>query len=1623
MLAVALLSSVFVAVTPQPPQATQHEARLFVDRGPAGFELRITNGRDISVVLDATTLVLAGADGIAKRHRLPFERAQCVDGTWVFESKRDHEHAIRIAATQSAAGVRISLVDRLEVATSVQELSLEWQDRSKSALRWRLPYWTEEQEDIAPDVTWALPAAVGHAEASFVSIEPVVDDVTRVLPMFFATAKQSSQGGRPERQACVLGLRNFSTRAGTLFSRSANRTTTRVDELRFDHVVRFGRAGDIDGAVAKTARTLWEARPAHGRPFSVRRSIDDTIDAARRSLRSIEPPKPLAAPRTPRPRLACFASEGARRGGEVVPMQHGRRSRPLDAALAVFENAQRRGDVEAQALARGVCLLFLAAPERGGLFRTRATVNLTSGQIAWDFDERGCYSSQDCALAALALLEWADADVELRAACLQRAQRLGDFFARNRQGDGSIPARFDPELDGYRDELWSGSGETATCGRFLLELWERIPEPRYLEGAQAALTALIAARLGKSTSDRETLRFARSDAALPPRSTSSIVEAARLAFELAERSKNEAARRAGQKWLDEVLPLQQHWNPSFFDARLDGGVMRANFDSIWSDVLCVDAAHAFWLGWQVSFDPQLLQRSAAALRAPFAHAASGWGQHGQDVALSNPTTVTDRAAAARAAAVFLETSGDVIVDTVALQASAFGDCMIEGLEARGGSKLAFVLEQEAEAGRGPLRVRFARATSHYSISCNGGDVGSFAPQELDIGLSLEPRPRAHVDFRPQPAHARERDLTIQARIHGVPRDVILDVHAEVVTDEARTRFAMPIQAFDRATMTDLVTTTLPASFFSRAAEIEVRVVAAGRGIDIASPTRKLRIGESSVADCGDDDERWLVDAGASKTGPFPDGNGRGRFLDARTAPTLTYALPVDPRALTIALALRVSGSGRVEATDGSTLCTLQRRDDATWSDHRFAVIDRALFEDGRLSLRFVAEGEGLGIDWIEFRTYGRGSPASSIGQRVTPSAPKTRLVVQVLPTAIDEAFRVDREALRLAIFGSGSKRSRFHGGAPNSARSLADYLAAMSQHGFDLVGDVEAVRACPKPARAESLDAWTSAVFEAHRESVTANASPPEIWLVPHSEWRAPLRAEGDRPFVASTHEGRPVLFLPTTKDAARPLSLAKVALAIIDTIAHRDSSTFASRFGSTVLAGAKDADALPPAPLGPTLHALGWRPAVRANATNHVSIRLPPLTRDGFLLLLPIPGYDDETLYLEQRERFFADATSDDEAPGALLGSWSIPRGRVQLRAAEENVSSMPTLLPLQVDSWSIGAAVGSKLEPVRDMKVVTARGEECWSIERVRVQSDGVATFDLGFSGKSLLGSDDMLVLGSAVGRTAWVPLAVGGARGSSGVVTRVGAGAVGRLRLEFPERKESRIRLAWDRVTPRSGSRLLGRFRTTDSVMRVFVEDERKESLVAELRSRSGASFEPFAVTVPGSATAKARLIIEFEARVAGTSMAEFDGDVQLLPLSPAAVECMDLAADALDRRAVHASDGRAHAPTLKLGERDGDRIELPLRVPMSTSLLRLSWTLGERQAEANTEPRSRRFRVRFRDPRKATISSVLEEVVVTDTALEPSCIDLGPLRGRTGILVIEAGDAGPALHFTEASIRYR
>lgn len=1623
-----VVPGILLALLGGPQVGEGQSVALRIEPSATGYVVRLRDPGGLELLLDGATLSIVAPDGVPERKTVRFTEVEREPASWVLRSGTVGEHSLRLDITRTGErsfGVR--LVDELDVRTSVQELSLAWRARTRRSISTtvtRLPYVVEDSQDIAPDTTWALPGALIFEAGSFVAVEPTTAAIPRRMPFFLTTRPRAvaepttSTSHRDLGVEIVHGLGRNVLRGGNLFALRGNVVPAVDRRLVLDHEIRFGTARDADRAHALVARERWKqvarADDPHEAPrVPMREALAGSIRQAAEKLLPIEGPLRSNG-------FHCIADTPGELLTGLVAVRHDTRSRPLAVALAIYGEAQRRGDTALMERARGCCRLFLDSPDRGGLFRTRARVDTKAGRVTWEFDDQGCYSSQDCASVAMWLLRWSDLDPQLRVDCMARARRLGDFFVRNRQGDGSIPSRFDPELDGRRDALWVESAETATCGLFLLELWRRTRDGQYLAAAADAHAIVAQARDKGTLLDREAIRLLREPRTLSTRvlSTNILIDAAMLAFGLADAKGRPEYRAQGLRWLDLLLPLQQHWSPPFFGARLQGGFARSNFDVMWSDVSATRAALALYHGWRTSREGQLLSRASAALRAPFAlarttasgHAAAGWGVHGQNLPANSGSVLRGLASAAIWLDEFLAITGDAIVDLETLDAYAFTDCTLREVSSPVKQQVNLRLESEF-AQLTPIRVRFVRGTGTHTIVCNGRALEPMDPEALRTGVQLETVPEPKLDFRPQPGHARSRDLDVRARLDGVAADGDISAIVELKIGEAIEPVSLRVERSAENPQTVMLVGTLSSALFRRDGFVDIRVRADLESRSCESPWRSVRLGAGDVADCADDDERWLAETGRSIRAPFPDGTGNGRFLADEQR--MTYRLPVDPGALAVRLLLRFAGRGSIVADgDGRTVHEFVTPPQSEWHEESIEILDRTLWESGHLALTFVASGASFGIDWIDFEARGRGSPANTIGQRIVRPL-LSRLHVGVLPTVSSAAPVHDREAVRLAIFADDSYRTTPAPSPRRTTGSFAAWMHRLSRGKLNVTGSVANWRACPVPDRADSLTAWLETAFAVHEVGDTGDV---DCWILPHTGLPEGLASQA---ILRDPVHGKPVLMLPATDSDRALLPLANTVRLFFEAFVDRDIAARPDDdvFARLVLNRLTSKVHRPPPPLSLQLHALGWTPIYRASTRNHVAISMPPATDGGFVLTLPVPGLSGRGRITLERRSPAVRIDRSDWRDGGILGFWELPPERARIVRAESETAVAPSLVPLRPDPWRPLLERATTPPPVRDQRITSIWGEECWRILRQRSGRDAEdpPIFDLEFLGRKLLTDESRLRAASRATGRGWVPLTIDGPRGDSGHVSRIGKSSTARMSIAHATRAESRVRLTWDGLDLARGARLVGALHAPKVRMRAILEGDGLARALPWLESSD--ETRSFLLTLPSAGRPGARLVLEFETRARSAPPSELS-ELMLWPLAMPEVELTALAQRNQSASVVHATDDAWYGPTLVLGAATTHRIELPVRFPDQPTLLRICGTFASDEARGA----ERRLDIRFRDARGASNHRMCEGIRITASKPELVVIDPGPMRGRTGILVIEASGDGPPVYLIETSLRY-
>ena len=1613
--------------------------------------VRASDGWRLRIIAPGRTLELAGIEysqtgsrGELQPRTLRFERAERLNpsGSWRLVSvgepraRLDVSEALEPWQGQGASG-DAGLVSRVDGYQLQLEIELGIPRRVRHvALRWNvlgaanrltqriLPFRCRDELDVAPEACFATPICVaGDPDTGWISLRPSGARGPARLPSFVTFESRRSK--QPE--ALIHGLGQASRRGARAFGlRSSGERQRGV--LRLEHRIAIHSAQPIDRVIGQLAQSSWQRLHVaeRARPITMRQQTVRALERAAALLRPIGGGQSV---------LAASAAELA---GGVWNLEESPDSRPLATALAIHRLAQERDDEELVERARGVLRLFLSAPGRSGLFATRVQVDLrprdkSAARVRWQLDDRGAYSTQDCARCATWWLRWAAVDPELRPECLRRARELGEFLLRNQHADGTWPARFKSDVVPIRDRLYSESIESAAIARFLLALDKSIRDDRWLAAAARTIAGLdrriTDARFfwrRSLGSDYEKTQSA--SLALPSRG---LIDASLLCMEHPR-----ANIALGQRFLALLLPMQRPVRGERGEAGA-GGILRSNEEALHSDIACSEAASAFAMSWSKTGEPQMLARAAAALRAPFGlvtpsgaegvsrtprttEPGTGAGDSSLAPLARSDSSLSGLATIAVWVDDFLVEYGDALVDFDSGTAIGFAHVEVELLSAADDPSIRL----EVAGPSRPARVRLVGGErKDRRLICNGELFGPFSPAERDRGLGLVARPRIDLVFAPPRLHRRPRDLEFRVGLSARVADA--RVRVELAAGHAR----RPIESVELAASEDdaqrfaavLQHSRFPAEaqLWARASMLHPRRVV-GRW-------QLIELGDWGIADAGDDDERWLAYSRDARTARVGAGEGAQRIAKGGT---VVYEVPIDANALRVELRVRVADhNAELVLTDQSKRVLEARRDDVV-SAHRVLLRNRQLWRDGLLRLRVQARGEGsTAISELRFREIGSASSAAQVGE-VLESPKLRRLDILALPCTTATASRFEREALRLALFADGDYRSTPGAREVATDGSLGSWLRALSRETLDVSGHVAPWRALDLHELASPRE-LIARIAAAHKGSLERpERSKPEptntarVVLVLHTGLSKAVQAIAMR--ASAFVDARPIVFVNVVDRRGRLLPLGTIAEAVlraVDPELPPATSLSGGAFASLVL-GSASAGPLPRLPLGLRLARLGWVPTYRATLSRKTGLRVPTID-EGFVLELPCTGLPGRGRVLIERRPHSDLAEWRD---GGLLGYWDFGRARgaaregalatrlmpsIVLRSVESRRALRPRILPTHEWPRLVTQESVTTL-PLQTGELVTPHGERAWQL---RVPPAGLGPNEgpgltIDCLGKPLLEGSVTFAARHPTSQT-FVPIAAGASSSETGIVHERSRTRLGKVSLRLPRGIGSRARLDFGATDLSTGARLCGRVRGAGLRLDCIVVSGGHERRVVV--ARLDAKTRDFVFTLPAlGAEGTTQLRLEAIALVEDPQQLEVEALV-LWPTTRALLDVFEFSPRAVVREALRLGDGSLRGPYVRLDA--GKSLELPVSLRLGARL----------RLEASIDPQARqalRMTASFRPARSSEAIRLVPSVeVLAREHCQLQVVDLAELSTQTGQLVIERDAHGPPLYLTLASLRVR
>ncbi len=427
---------------------------------------------------------------------------------------------------------------------------------------------------------------------------------------------------------------------------------------------------------------------------------------------------------------------------------------------SAYGAARLSGDLEEPLLAERARLvreLVLASPAPQGLFP--AVLYLIGGRQLWKEGTRAfvhlrSYHLPDSCTTAYHLLEW-HRDIEESEECLDACRRTAEELRRLQLAGGSFPAwvsyrRGVPRIDARLAE----SAESAAAVRFLALLGRLTGEERWLESAAAGGRFLRSSVVEREEwYDFEAFyscspkRPGWSDprSGCLPQCTMSMYWTADALLQLYLADGDGAWLEAGRRALDRLLGYQQVWDPPALSINAFGGFSSQNTDAEWDDARQGIIAPLLADWFEASGEWELLERSAAALRASFTAMHLGeepfpclrpqvrgaisenYAHFGYDAPLPGYLeTDWGAGSALYAAARILPRFGQAFVDLESGKGLGLDGCRVDGVE-REGDELRLEITPFLCRDDGlRLMVRGARGPLEFTV--NGKKAGRLIPE-------------------------------------------------------------------------------------------------------------------------------------------------------------------------------------------------------------------------------------------------------------------------------------------------------------------------------------------------------------------------------------------------------------------------------------------------------------------------------------------------------------------------------------------------------------------------------------------------------------------------------------------------------------------------------------------------------------------------------------------------------------------------------------------------------------------------------------------------------------------------------------------------------------------------------
>ncbi|GEM_PF-3914642 len=750
---------------------------------------------------------------------------------------------------------------------------------------------------------------------------------------------------------------------------------------------------------------IWFADRGLDEDFYIR-ALDEVWSRGRRirdALESSHPPSPLALPAALERSLErLFPVPGGRDAlwiAPTPPTTESKRSFPpafeagqildlagdrgMELALSLWASGGEERRARASALVRTV----LSAPSRGGLFPTRARV--TEKGLRWIREGKGPYRTGDCARLSLLLLRWVRAGGHGSEKAVLKIRDFARFLRRNQLPTGWVPARFGDDLVPIRGEDGGDPRDALACGRFLANFAAYSGTPTDRKRAGRILEAVLAAGTRSTAQPRNVgSTGARMPASLVTPRLSAVQALDGLALSLGLGSR-------GTRFAAALFPLIRAWHPLWETAPLPPLLLATNEGRPpGPPAPGGEAAFLLARAWMAGAPFSWAERAAWLARHASEPADGSWLEG------------------------LRREIGEVLVDPALGKAVAFGPWKVSleagtrNLRLEGGRKNPRKLRIRARLPEGSSTAR--------PWSVNGALVETRTDPKGFLVFEARPLPGLRIRFRPPSLHDHRVDLDLEADLEGFEGSEPLEVRFEV-SGEGTGRLVFPAHLSQgRAHGARRARILIPAGRLPASGDLVVALTARQGTRTLRDPPQgghRIRLGTVREADCGDDAETWLLDAGASRVVPAADGRGRARVTPP--SGSFRYRIPVPASAIRLRIDLRVQGNGLLEA--GGSRFRLRSEEERGFADVLLELANREDWERGRLELVFHGTStRESGLVRIRWEALGEAAPPSEIGRKkMAETRTPPVLDLRIRPRFLGGSPPATIEACRRFLFGEG----------------------------------------------------------------------------------------------------------------------------------------------------------------------------------------------------------------------------------------------------------------------------------------------------------------------------------------------------------------------------------------------------------------------------------------------------------------------------------------------------------------------------------------------------------------------------------------------------------------------------